>query len=197
VVTRAVLMLLVAAASAALMAGAASAALLLRFSTTRAAPGATVTLETGGRGALSSIAPGAPPLRVFLIRADEVDLRSPDLGVSSPDDSRLIPLGELTVDAEGNGELRFTVPDVPAGNYTTLTHCVPCAPSSAGRELLPTGPFPEPFVVLGDGASGAGFPIAPVALAAGGGVLILAVLAWVARSRRTCPSDDGREAAGL
>lgn len=85
------------------------------------------------------------------------------------------PLGELTVDAAGNGELRFTVPDMPAGDYTTLTHCVPCAPFSAGRELLPTGPD-QPFVVLEGNTGSSGLPLLPVALGTAGGLGILAAL---------------------
>lgn len=179
---RALLAVLVAGLLAGLLASAASAALWLTFSTTRAGPGTTVTAMTVGSGAFTNVPPGSPALRVFLIRADQVDIRADQIGVTSPDDKRLIPLGELTVDVEGNGELRFTVPDVPAGNYTTLTHCVPCARFSAGRELLPTGPD-EPFVVLEGGTSGGGFSVLPVALGVGSGLLVLALLVWVGRSR--------------
>jgi hypothetical protein len=118
---------------AGVLASSASAALWLTFGQTRGAPGTVVTVKTQGSGALANIAPDSPPLRVFFVRTEH-------LGVTSPNDEHLIPLGELTVDAEGNGELRFTVPNVPSGDYVTLTHCIPCRPFSAGRELIPTGP---------------------------------------------------------
>lgn len=166
------------AAVAALAAGSARAALFLTFSTTRAAPGTVVTARTGGAGALANIPPGSPSLRVFLAPSDEAD------AITSPDDARLVFLGRLRVDEEGNGRLRFVVPDVPGGAYTTLTHCVPCAPFSAGHELLPTGPFSTSFVVLGSD-SGGGVPVLPVALAAGGaGLLLVLGIGWLVRRRR-------------
>ncbi len=145
---------------AGLLAAAANAALWLEFSTTRAAPGTVVTATTIGSGAFADIPRGSPPVRVFLIRADHA-------GVTSPDDERLIPLGRLRVDAEGNGELQFTVPDVPPGDYTTLTHCAPCASFSGGRELLPTG-LSGAFVISEGAGSRRGMPLPPVVLGAMG-----------------------------
>ena len=169
--------LLAVAAVAALWAGSARASLFLVFSTTEALPGTMVAVRTGGEGALSTLA-DAPPLRVFLAPADAAD------EITSVDDGRLVLLGRLRVDAGGNGRLRFVVPDVPAGEYATLTHCVPCAASSAGRELLPTGPFRGPFIVLGS-ETGSRFPLLAVALGAGGGGFVLLLgIGWVLRRRR-------------
>lgn len=150
--------------------------LFLTFSGAQAVPGAVVTVQTGGTGALPNI-PASQTLRVFLARAGEAAT------ITSPNDSRLILLGHLRIDEEGNGFLRFIVPDVSAGDYTTLTHCVPCASSSsAGGELLSTGPFPGSFVVLGsqDGTS-----ILPVALGAAGAVVALGMaVGWMLRRGR-------------
>lgn len=185
---RAALALSVASSLAGIAAVGASAALALTFSTTRAPPGEIVTVRTGGSGALAGIRPGGSPLRVFLIRAGEVNPNSPDIGLTSPGDSRLIRLGDLTVDTEGNGTLRFTVPSVPGGNYTTVIHCIPCAPFSGGRELLATGPFPGPFVVLAGGASGDGRRLPAMILGVAGALLLFVALigttAWRLRRRR-------------
>jgi hypothetical protein len=187
-VKRAALALAVASSLAGIVAVAANAALSLTFSTTRAAPGAIVYVQTGGSGALAGIPTGGPPLRVFLIPADEVSPNSPDIGVTWPGDSRLIGLGDLTVDGRGNGTLLFIVPDVPGGEYTTVTHCAACAPFSGGRELLATGPFPGPFVVLDSGASDDGRPLWAVTVGVAGALLFLLVVlfgtrTWLLRRR--------------
>jgi hypothetical protein len=188
-VKRAALALAVTSSLAVIVVVAASAALSLTFSTTRAPPGAVVTVRTGGSGALAGIRTSGSPLRVFLIQADEVNPNSPDIGVTSPGDSRLIRVGDLTVDADGNGTLRFTVPNVPGGEYTTVIHCIPCAPFSGGRELLATGPFPGPFVVLASDASGDGRPVSAVILGVAGALLLLLIgtTTWRLRRRRVVP----------
>lgn len=189
---RAALAVAVASALGGIVAVAANAALSLTFSTLRASPGEVVTVRSGGSGALAGIGGDGPPVQVFLIDADEVNPNSPDIGVTSPGDTRLIRLGELAVNAEGNGILRFAVPDVRGGEYTTVVHCVPCAPFSGGRELLATGPFPGPFVVLGSGASGDDGPGEAVILGVAGALLLLAVLVgtrtWRLRRRRVSAS---------
>lgn len=165
--------------------GSASAALFLLFSTTRAATGTLVTVRTAGEGALPNVPAGSPPLRVFLAPADAAD------DIRSPNDRRLVLLGRLRLDGDGNGSLQFAVPDIPAGEYTTISHCVPCAPFSAGRELVPTGPVPNPFVVLGSenpdtvpvSPDRDKVPVLPVALAAGAGLLLGFGLGWTLRRR--------------
>ena len=169
--------LLSVAAVAALAPGSAQAALFLVFSTTNAAPGDLVNARTGGEGALRLVRSDSTALRVFLAPAEEVDT------ITAPDDTRLVPLGRLRVDENGNGHLRFIVPNVPAGDYLTLTHCVRCAPYSAGRELLPTGPFPGHFIVLGGEGSG-GFPVIPVAVGAGAAGFLVVGVGWALRRRR-------------
>lgn len=132
-------------------------------------------VQTGGTGALRSI-PASEPLRVFLAPAEEATT------ITSADDSRLVPLGRLRIDGEGNGFLRFVVPDIPAGEYTTLTHCAACAASSAGRQLLPTGPFPGAFVVLAQQDDAAVLPLALPTAGAAATLLVTAV--WMRRRRR-------------
>ena len=182
---RAALAIAIASVLAGIVAVAADAALSLAFSTLRAPPGEVVAVRTGGSGALLGVAEGPPP-QVFLIGADDVNPNSPDVGVTSPDDRRLIALGELKVDQQGNGTLRFAVPEIPSGEYTTVTYCAPCAPFSGGRELLATGPFPGPFVVLGSGASGDDGPRDAVVFGVTGALLLVVVLVgtWTWRLRR-------------
>lgn len=183
---RAALAVAVVSALAGIVAVAADAALSLTFSTLRASPGEVVTVRTGGSGALFGVVEGPQP-QVFLIDADDVSPNSPDLGVTSPDDRRLIALGELTVDQQGNGTLRFAVPEIPSGEYTTVIYCVPCAPFSGGRELLATGPLPGPFVVLGSGASGDDGSREAVVLGVAGALLLFVLVgtwAWRLRRRR-------------
>jgi hypothetical protein len=123
---------------AGLIAGAAHAALALVFSKTTVEPGEVVRVRTGGQGALAQI-PRNPPLRVFLARkVDEDDIQSPR-------DPRLRLLGRLVADRNGNGHLRFAVPNLRPGDYTTLIHCVQCARYSNGRAILPGGPWGRSF----------------------------------------------------
>ena len=89
----------------------------------------------------------------------------------------------------GNGFLRFTVPDIPAGDYTTFTHCVRCAFGSAGEELFATGPFPGSFVVVaGEDDSW----VTPLALGAAVATLVVGIAAaWALRRRRRQTSFSG------
>ena len=128
--------------------------------------------RTAGNGALARLPTGSPPLRVFLARVSDAD------SITSPSDRRLLALGRLRIDRQGNGSLRFTVPDVPSGRYTTLTHCAACAASSGGRALLPTGPFSGSFVVAR--TSGGRVPLAPVLI---GAALAVGAIAWPMWSR--------------
>ena len=188
---RAALAVAVASALAGILAVVANAALSLTFSTLRASPGEVVTVRTGGSGALAGIGADGPSVQVFLIDADEVNPNSSDIGVTSPGDTRLIRLGDLAINDAGNGTLRFAVPDVRGGEYTTVVHCVPCAPFSGSRELLATGPFPGPFVVLGSGASGDDGPREAVIFGAASALLLVVVLVatrtWRLRRRASVP----------
>lgn len=139
---RAVAALLVGAVAAALFASSAAGALWLIFSKTTAAPRETVAVRTGGLGALRLIRHRSQPLRVFLVPEAIADQ------VRFVRDPRLVPLGSLKRDRAKNGRLAFRVPNVPPGDYSTLIYCVPCAQYSAGRRLVPGGPFPGPFHVV-------------------------------------------------
>lgn len=163
----------------------ADASLWLRFNKLEAAPGDTVVARTLYAGAFTSIPLGAAPVRVFLVSADLVNPTSPHIAIDSPDDDRLIEVGVMKVDGDGNGELVFTVPHVPDGSYTTITYCVPCAPYSAGRELVTTGPT-EPFVVQAEETNDASAMVL-VALAVAVGLLGLCALVLLRRSR----GEDG------
>lgn len=55
--------------------------------------------------------------------------------IDDPTDEDLVRLGELVVDADGDGTTTFTIPDVAPGDYDVLVHCEPCAPSSAGATM--------------------------------------------------------------
>lgn len=157
-------------------------ALFLTFSGAQAEPGAVVIVQTGGRGALPNVL-ASETLRVFLAPVSEAD------AITSPDDRRLVLLGRLRIDDDGNGFLRFVVPDVPVGDYTTFTHCARCASGSAGAELLATSPFPGSFVVL---ASQDDSWITPLALgAAAATVLVGIAAAWTLRRRRSQTSFGG------
>jgi hypothetical protein len=167
--------LVAAVVAASALAGAASGALFLRFSPTRADAGEVVIAHTAGKGALANIPKGSPPLRVFLVPASEADR------IASPSDGRLLALGRLQVDPSGDGSLRFTVPDVAPGSYTTLTYCAPCAAFSGGRTMAPTGPFPGSFVVTRE--RGGDFPLWAVLLAATAVLVGAGVVGWRARTR--------------
>ena len=129
-------------ATALLMPTPAGASGFFLFSATVGEPGAKVVAHTGGEASFASAMRGRA-LNVYFVASDAVD------AVTSVRDDRLTPVGRMRVDGSGNGTLTFRVPDVPAGDYETLVHCPPCAQASAGRTLLPFGPFEEPFQVLG------------------------------------------------
>jgi hypothetical protein len=137
---RAALLVAAVLLGAALLAGAAHAALTLVFSRTTVEPGEVVRVRTGGSGALTHI-PRKPPLRVFLAPKTAED------HIRSPRDRRLRLLGRLTADRNGDGRLRFSVPNLAPGEYTTFIHCGACAHSSNGRTMLPGGPWGRPFRV--------------------------------------------------
>jgi len=131
-----VALLMAALLAAALAAGPASAALRLLFSRTSAEPDATILLRTAGspfRGSVERVRRRPP--RVFMVDA----AAAPE--VRSARDRRLVPIGRLSVDRKGVGRLRFRVPNLRPGDYTTLAHCPTCGP-----RLVPTGPR-RPFRV--------------------------------------------------
>lgn len=129
----AAMLTLIAVLAALLRTQTAAAALWLIFEPSRAVPGATMQARTGGKGAFALVS--QPSLPVFLIAKPIAD------SVTSRDDKRLIPIGNLVVDNQKNGTLSFIVPNIPSGDYESLMHCEECARSSAGRVMLPVGTF--------------------------------------------------------
>ena len=116
---------------------AAEASLFLEFDRTHGRPGTVVHVHTAGEGACT-VCPHR--LRLWFAEASIAD------EITSPDDPRLVRVGRLRVDTQGNARGRLTVPLVPNGRYTVMTYCKPCAPGSGGRSMLPLGPDP-PFRV--------------------------------------------------
>lgn len=155
------------------------ASLGLIFVPSAALPGAMVDVHTGGQGALTVVRPGSA-LSVFLAPATAAG------SVADTTDSRLVSIGELTVDAHANGHMTFVVPQLAMGDYESFLLCEPCAQHSAGRSLIPTGPFlvgtvanhpqPQPITAWSNGA------VAP--LLAGAIVLAAIILCGVLGVRR-------------
>lgn len=168
---------------------AASAALWLAFDPPEAGPGQAVHARTVGQGAVD--ADPSTRLPVFLLPQAG---SSPDALVSSvqdKNDTRLVSLGDLAVDDDGNASGTFVIPDVRAGDYLVLVvDCQPCARFSSGRTILQVGTF---RVV---GANG---PLPRTSVRFGGGVLIAIIALAVGlvllartRSRRHRAQDNQR-----
>lgn len=119
--------------------GIVNASLFLTFDRTAGAPGTVVHVQTGGSGACI-VCPHRMPL-YFAQAATSADIRSRA-------DPRLVSVGGLVVNDQGDGSGALTVPDVPNGRYIVMTYCKPCASESAGSAILAVGPFP-PFRVVG------------------------------------------------
>jgi hypothetical protein len=96
--------------------------------------GITVYAKTGGAHAFTTGHAGSS-FPVYLARTSDLDQ------ISAPDDSRLTRIGDLLVDSQGLGRLTFRVPPLPPDEYSAVILCRPCAEFSAGRSLLPAGPF--------------------------------------------------------
>ena len=132
---------LAALAATVLVAGPADGALFLTFAPASGPPGTIVSARTGGQGALAAIAPVRMPLYfVGVSVADEVSRSVPSADDLSGDD-RVVAIGEIVSDAEGNAALDFPVPDLPPGRYEVRAFCQPCAPFSVGDNFLPMGEF--------------------------------------------------------
>jgi hypothetical protein len=105
----------------------AAAALFLVLEPSSGRPGTEVTGQTGGNGAFVE---SVEPLPTYLVA------RSTAGAVTEPDDSRLVEIGKLIVDAAGDGRITFDVPEVDPGKYSVMVFCPSCAPYSAGRTML-------------------------------------------------------------
>lgn len=115
-----------------LAAGTVSAALFLILTPESGPPGTEVMGGTGGEGALPN---AVGPLPTYLVAEADAD------GVATPDDPALVEVGQLVVDAEGNGSIRFVVPDLDPGTYVVIVHCPPCADFSAGSVMASVATF--------------------------------------------------------
>jgi hypothetical protein len=124
----------------ALLATRAEAALWMEFEPRHAYPGSSVEGRTMGNGALS---PDSGPLPAYL-RA-----------VASND---LIPIGNVRVDARGNGRLSFTVPEISGGWYSVVMSCPSCSVYSTHGDEVKVGNLrvlgPKREVAENDGAEG-------------------------------------------
>ena len=105
-----------------------SAAFWIVLDRTSGPSGAVVHGRTLGSGSVTLAASRSLPM--FLVHGALASQ------ITDPADDRLIRLGDLVVDADGDGTTTFTIPAVAPGNYAVLVHCEPCAPSSAGAEML-------------------------------------------------------------
>ena len=105
-----------------------SAAFWIVLDRTSGPSGAVVHGRTLGSGSVT-LAP-SQSLPIFLVREELASQ------IDDPADEGLVRLGELVVDADGDGTTTFTIPKVAPGHYDILVHCEPCAPSSAGATML-------------------------------------------------------------
>jgi hypothetical protein len=158
-----------------------AAALFLILEPTSGPPGSEVTGRTGGEGAFST---PVLPLSTYLVAETAA------ASVSNPADPRLVPIGELVVDAAGNGAIVFHVPPVEPGGYVVMVFCPSCADFSGGQAMAPladfrvTSPPPATDTAAGDQAG-------TVWVAALAALLLASVLLSAARRRLTGTSSTG------
>jgi hypothetical protein len=110
----------------------ASASLFLVLTEASGPAGTVVRGHTGGNQAFAQ---HVSPLPTFFVDRGSVN------SVTSPDDARLVRVGELVVDARGNGTITFAVPSLTPGPYALAVYCLTCAQYSAGRVMLPVADF--------------------------------------------------------
>lgn len=117
----------------------ASASLALSFDRASGPTGSRISVHTISKGSCSLCPPSLP---LFFVPAGSVDT------VQSRDDPLLTPVGRLQVNSQGDGAGRIVVPMLSPGSYMVMAYCETCAATSAGRQLLPVGPFPKPFELV-------------------------------------------------
>jgi hypothetical protein len=127
-----VIALIVASILSLLAAGSVSASLFVILEPLAGPPGTDVSGQTGGERAFMS---QLEPLPTYLVAAGAAD------AVASPEDPHLVQIGELVVDASGDGRISFQVPVVEPGNYVVMVFCPSCAATSAGRSMLAVAEF--------------------------------------------------------
>lgn len=113
-------------------AGTAIAALFINLDPDRGPSGTLVAGRTMGDGAFEA---AIDPLPAFLV--SDVTAGT----VTTADDPSLVEVGKLVVDVAGNGRISFVVPTLDPGEYVLMIYCPPCAPTSAGRTMLPVADF--------------------------------------------------------
>lgn len=159
------------------------AAIWIRFEPRSAPPGALVRGKTAGPS-MEFIPSGR--LSLFLAPASEAD------SVKSPDDPRLVPIGDLVADAADVGRITFKVPNIPPGRYMTVAYCEECA---SGGTVFTVGPLK---VIAGSAATGgtsgedptgSALPIGAILAAV---ALGLATIAFVVRVQRSSRHRSGR-----
>ena len=152
----------------------ASASLFLVLTESRGPAGIVVRGHTGGNGAFAQQVSPLPTSFVNRTTADSV---------VSPDDVRLIGVGQLVVDASGNGTITFVVPSLPPGPYALMAYCPSCAQYSVprGRVMARVAEFTitpgSPDTAIHQPASGWG------TLLTVAGLMVLIACASVARVR--------------
>ncbi|TMB84090.1 MAG: hypothetical protein E6J39_04925 [Chloroflexi bacterium] len=92
----------------------ASAAVFLVLTENRGPVGTIVRGHTAGSGAFAQ---RVSPLPTYFVIETATD------SVVSPDDVRLVRVGQLVVDASGNGTITFVVPSLPPGPYALMAYC--------------------------------------------------------------------------
>jgi len=110
----------------------ATAALVVTLEPASGPPGIEVRGRTVGQAAFSA---QVDPLPTSLVE------RTSAGAVKTPADPRLVEIGVLVVDPDGNGRITFRVPTLDPGDYAVMVFCEPCAPTSAGRTMLPVAGF--------------------------------------------------------
>ena len=92
----------------------ASASLFLVLTESRGPAGISVRGHTGGNGAFPQ---RVSPLPTYFVEHSAMD------SVVSRDDARLARVGQLVVDASGNGTITVVVPSLPPGPYALMVYC--------------------------------------------------------------------------
>lgn len=170
---RCITAVLVATLLSLLAAATVSAALFLILAPESGPPGTEVTGRTGGEGALPS---AVGPLPTYLVGEADLD------GITSPGDPALVDIGQLLVDAEGNGSIRFVVPELDPGSYVVVVYCPACAAFSGGSVMAPVATF-EVIPQGSDTAMRDRSAFAAVLTALGGLLLFGAILVAIRRQR--------------
>lgn len=96
--------------------------------------GTVVRGDTAGNHAFAQ---QVSPLPTYFVDQTAAD------SVIGTDDTRLVVVGQLVVDALGNGTITFVVPSLPPGPYSLMVYCPSCAQYSVppGRVMAAVADF--------------------------------------------------------